>query len=143
MVSQKFITQNARQTQELAKRLAGDLKGEEVLALYGQLGSGKTTFVQGLAHGLGIKKRILSPTFTLIRQYAIGHKHALHHIDLYRLEKAEEAEGLGLEEIIADKNAIVVIEWADKIKKILPTKRWEINFKYLSENKREVTVKKF
>src|SRR3989304_4088863 len=79
MVSQEFITQNARQTQKLAERFSRKIKampagrqGGEVLALYGELGSGKTTFVQGLARGLGIKKRILSPSFTLIRQYKIS-----------------------------------------------------------------------
>lgn len=142
MVSQEFTTQNVRQTRQLAKRLAGKLKGGKVLALYGDLGSGKTTFVQGLARGLSIKKRILSPTFTLIRHYTLYPKpYTLFHIDLYRLEKKDETEGLGLEEIFANKNAIVVVEWAEKIKEILPEKRWDIKFEYLGENKRRITIK--
>lgn len=141
MVSQKFTTENTHQTQKLAERFAKRLKGGDVLALYGQLGSGKTTFIQGLARGLGIKKRILSPSFTLIRPYAIPHRpYALYHIDLYRLNSLQEAEGLGLEEVFADKNAIVAIEWAEKIKEILPAKRWDIYFEYENDGRRRITI---
>lgn len=148
MVSQEFITQNAVQTQELAERFAKKLKvlpatrqGGEVLALYGELGSGKTTFIQGLARGLGIKKRILSPTFTLIRHYTLSPKpYTLFHIDLYRLSSLEETEGLGLKEIWTNPENICAIEWAEKIKEILPNKRWEIYFEYVSDTERRVSI---
>lgn len=143
MVFEEFITENAGQTQNLAKRIVGELENGEILALYGGLGSGKTTFVQGLARGLGIKKRILSPTFTLIRPYTVHYTpYTFYHIDLYRVEKIDEVYGLGLEEVFHDKNAIVAVEWAEKIKKMLPPKRWEIYFEYLDNDKRKIAIKK-
>jgi tRNA threonylcarbamoyladenosine biosynthesis protein TsaE len=113
-----------------------------ILCLYGELGSGKTTFIQGLACGLGIKKRIVSPTFVFMKRYAIrGTQDIFYHIDLYRIEKFEDTRSLGLEEIFADPNGIIAIEWAEKITKILPKKRMDIQFNYLNYNKRKVTIK--
>jgi len=139
----EVITKSARETQKLGERLSASLKPGNILALYGELGSGKTTFIQGLARGLGVKRRIISPTFVFIRQYSINHKLAkiLYHVDLYRINKTSEAQGLGLEEIFTDELAIVVIEWADRIKEILPKKRIDIYLDYLEENKRKVNIK--
>ncbi|MBI5465102.1 tRNA (adenosine(37)-N6)-threonylcarbamoyltransferase complex ATPase subunit type 1 TsaE, partial [Candidatus Gottesmanbacteria bacterium] len=112
-----------------------------VLALYGELGSGKTTFVQGLAQGLKIKKRIISPTFVFIRPYAISHKqYTFYHIDLYRIEKLEDTRGLGLEEILDNPTNIIAIEWAEKIGNILPKKRIDVKFEILGENGRRITT---
>ena len=150
MVSQKFITQNALQTQKLAERIGRKIRLSAahvprqkalILALYGELGSGKTTFIQGLARGLGIKKRILSPSFVLIRHYTQGLKpRNFYHVDLYRLDSAKEAEGLGLEEIWSDPENICAIEWAEKIENLLPKKRIDIFFNYLDQDKREVSL---
>lgn len=113
-----------------------------IIALTGELGSGKTTFVQGLAKGLGIKKRVLSPTFIMMRQYAICHMPYafFYHIDLYRVENEKDVEGLGLEEIWSNPGNVVAIEWAEKIKKILPKRRIDIHFKYLNNNQRKITI---
>lgn len=143
----EIITKSAAQTQKLGQEIGRDLKPPAVVALYGELGSGKTTFIQGVARGLGIKKRIISPTFVFIRQYEIssrgsqlwGHGN-FYHIDLYRIEKLGDAKGLGLEEIFADPDGIVAIEWAEKIKEILPKKRMDILFEYISENERKVRI---
>lgn len=139
----EILTKSARQTQKLGEKIANNLKGGEVLCLYGELGSGKTTFVQGLAKGLGIKKRVLSPTFVMIRQYEIrktqnvlriaSHVSRFYHVDLYRVENEKDVKGLGLEEIWSDPENIVAIEWAEKIKKILPKKRVDIHFEYVNE----------
>ena len=138
----EVITKSAQETEKLGQKLAGSLKEDRVVALYGELGSGKTTFVKGLAKGLGIKDRIISPTFVFIRPYTlIATLSTLYHVDLYRIEKADEVKGLGLEEIFADKKAIVVIEWAEKIKKILPKRRIDIYFDYLAENERKIIIK--
>jgi len=137
----EIVTKSAKETQKLGQKLAASLKKREVIALYGELGSGKTTFVQGLARGLGIKQRIISPTFVFIRQYEIRDtQDVFYHADLYRIDKAEDTRGLGLEEIFVDPNAIVAIEWAEKIKKILPKERIDIYFNYLSQNKREIKI---
>lgn len=148
----EIVTKSAKETQKLGQKIGSGLKVKNIVALYGELGSGKTTFIQGLAQGLGIKRRIISPTFVFVRQYEIGntqnvsriasHISRLYHIDLYRIEKLEETKGLGLKEIFTDPKAIVAIEWAEKIKKILPKKRIDIYFKYIGEKERKIKIVK-
>lgn len=137
----EVITKNARETQSLGEKIGRRLKKGAVLALSGDLGSGKTTFIQGLARGLGVKKRIISPTFVFMRQYPLVGG-AFYHVDLYRIERVEEARGLGLEEIFADPKAIVAIEWAEKIDKILPRERTDIFFEYSGEKERKIKISK-
>lgn len=137
-----FNTNNFKETQKLGKDFAKSLEGGDVVALYGDLGSGKTTFVQGLASGLGIKNRIISPTFIIVRNYRImNHESRImnfYHIDLYRPENERDIESLGIDEIIGDKNNIVVIEWAEKLKSQMPAKRIDIHFSYEDESKRKI-----
>lgn len=141
-VGKFFITNSFEETQRLGKNFAKNLRVGDVVCLYGDLGSGKTTFVQGLARGLGIKNRIISPTFVIVRKYKImNHELRImdfYHIDLYRTESERDIEGLGIEEIINDKNNIIVIEWAGKLKNYLPAKRIDIYFSYENENKRKI-----
>jgi tRNA threonylcarbamoyladenosine biosynthesis protein TsaE len=127
--SGQVISSSPSQTKNIAKALAETFlearsrKGATVLALAGELGSGKTTFTQGFAKGLGVKEKILSPTFILVREFKVKHPffRTLYHIDCYRLDNpARELLHLGFKKIIADSHVIVVIEWADRIKKILP-----------------------
>ncbi len=138
-MSMEVITNSAKETQRLGEKISADLKPGSILALYGELGSGKTTLIQGLARGLGIKKRIISPTFVFIRQYPIKNK-IFYHIDLYRIDGAIDAQGLGLKDIFADPKAIVAIEWAEKIKEVLPKKRIDIFFEYLGEDQRKIKI---
>jgi tRNA threonylcarbamoyladenosine biosynthesis protein TsaE len=139
------ITKSAAETQKLAHELASTLKEDgtkrNVIALIGDLGSGKTTFVQGLAKSLGIVVRLVSPTFILMRRYQMK-KGMLYHLDAYRIDQnvQEEVENLGLSEIWDDKENIVVIEWAEKIQKFLPKDTIWINFEYVDENERKVTL---
>ncbi len=140
-----FITNNLRETQKLAESLVKRLDKGDVVALYGNLGSGKTTFVQGLARGFGIRKRIISPTFIIVRTYKIGSKYQVldikhfYHIDLYRIEGKKDLRGLGIEEIINGKD-IVVIEWAEKMQNLLPKKRWDVKFEDLGDSRRKITI---
>jgi tRNA threonylcarbamoyladenosine biosynthesis protein TsaE len=143
-----FITNSFEETKNLGEKFAKDLKGGEIIALYGDLGGGKTTFVQGLALGLGIKRRIISPTFIIVRTYDLklpqeeDKQKTFYHIDLYRTGGPEDFNGLGLGDIIADPGNIVAVEWAEKMKDILPGKRTDIFFKYLGDNRREITIRK-
>lgn len=149
-IGKTFLTENFKETQRLgedfARTLLASMQGEtlSVIALYGDLGSGKTTFTQGLAVGLGIKNRIISPTFVIVRSYKlrINDKGLMikdfYHIDLYRTESEKDIEGLGIEEIINNKNNIVIIEWAEKLKNYLPKKRIDINFFYEKDNARRI-----
>ena len=133
----EIITKSAQQTQKLGEKIGRDLKPPVIIALYGELGSGKTTFIQGLAKGLGIKKRITSPTFVFVKKY----KPNFYHIDLYRIEETKEVKSLGLEEIFSEPKAVVAIEWAEKIKEILPKNRIDIWFNYLNQKQRKIEVK--
>ena len=136
----EIISISADQTREIARFIGGKLRKGDVLALSGELGSGKTCFTGGLARGLGVdeKYQITSPTFTLINEYPARCK--LYHFDLYRLNGYSEFEDLGYEEYFCG-DGIVVIEWAEKIVKILPANTFFISFKYLDENKRKIIIK--
>ncbi len=134
----EYTTHSEKETRDLARKLAKDFRG--IIALSGELGSGKTTFVQGLAKGLGIKEKIISPTFVLIRQHKIPKtKKILYHIDLYRLDNPNQFESLGLEELLQNPNAIVLIEWAEKIKEILPKNTLRIKLEITNNTERKLT----
>ena len=136
----EIISVSAEQTREIARFIGGKLRNGDVLALSGELGSGKTCFTGGLARGLGVseKYQITSPTFTLINEYPARFK--LYHFDVYRLNGYSEFEDLGYEEYFCG-DGIVVIEWAEKIVKILPADTFFINFKYIDENRRKIIIK--
>jgi tRNA threonylcarbamoyladenosine biosynthesis protein TsaE len=136
-IGKKFTTYNFKETQKLGYDFAGALQKGEVICLYGELGSGKTTFTQGLAQGLGIKNRIISPTFVIIRSHSLK-SGMFYHVDLYRIETEKDIENLGLEEIMNDPKNIVVIEWAEKLKSLLPKNRIEIKFVNEKENLRKI-----
>ena len=120
-----FKTKSAQETKKIAKLLAQEISRPVVLALTGDLGSGKTTFIQGFLKGLGVKKRITSPTFVIMRTYNL-----VYHIDCYRLSKAKELLKLGFKEILQSPKVIILIEWAEKIQKILPKNTIWLEFKH-------------
>ncbi len=135
-------SRSAYETQKLGISLAKKLSGGEIILLHGNLGAGKTTFVQGLAKGLGVKGRVTSPTFILVRKHEIPKESLIFwHIDLYRMADEEEITGLGLSDLWPDKKNVVVIEWPEKIEKVLPEKRIEIDFRVISETEREIEVR--
>jgi tRNA threonylcarbamoyladenosine biosynthesis protein TsaE len=137
-----FITNSKEETIVFAEKFAQTLRGGDFLAFYGDLGSGKTTFIQGLAKGLGVKRRIISPTFIIIRHYKLP-KGNLYHVDLYRTESKHDLLGIGLDQIIRDRNSIVALEWAEKMGELMPKHRIEVKLKYLNDNQREIIIKKY
>lgn len=130
----KFITSSNKETKQLAATLAVRQTHRKplILALIGELGAGKTTFVQGFAKGLGVKDKIISPTFIIIRQYPTN----FYHIDLYRVNSFQE---LGLKEILENPDNIILIEWAEKIKD-LPKNTIKITIEKLDGDKRLITI---
>ncbi len=110
---EKFISKNEKQTEELGLRLAEGLKAGTVIALIGDLGSGKTALTKAIAKGLGIEQQVTSPTFTIIQEYS-GGRLPLYHFDVYRLEDEEDMYELGYEEYFYG-DGVCVIEWADLI----------------------------
>ena len=120
----------------------GQRKGR-VLALYGELGSGKTTFVQGLAKGLGLPDRMVSPTFIIIKKYGLKNLpwSSFYHIDCYRLEPDADLVNLGFSEIFSNPRSVVIIEWAEKVEQLLPKDTTKIYFKIIDENQRQIVIK--
>lgn len=139
-IDKTFITNSFEETRKLGKDFAKFLEKGDMICLYGDLGSGKTTFVQGLAQGLGIKNRIISPTFAIVRTYKLIDRD-FYHVDLYRIENNKGLGDLGIEEIINNENNIVVIEWAEKLKNYLPQKRIDIEFFYRKDDMRKISFR--
>jgi tRNA threonylcarbamoyladenosine biosynthesis protein TsaE len=148
----EFITTSSRETQQVAELLGKEIKERLskipqsfVLAFFGELGSGKTTFIQGLAKGLGIKEVVNSPSFILISKFQVpSSKFSFFHIDPYRLDQSEavqELKKLGIEEILSEPGSVAAIEWADKIQKLLPAERIDIYLEHLNGDKRRIKVK--
>lgn len=137
---QKYTSKSDHETKRVAAKLAKKSKSN-IFALSGELGSGKTIFVQGFAKALGIQDKIISPTFVLIRQHQIPNTaNVLYHIDLYRLDNIKNLESIGLKEIISNPNHIVLIEWAEKALKLLPKTAVKIKFLKQDNNERIITI---
>ena len=151
-----FVTTSAKETNKLGQMLAKELRGGEVIALQGELGSGKTTFAQGALEGLGAKGPYTSPTFLVMKHYKkeipnpksqIPNKSKfskskirnIFHIDCYRVG-AQDILNLGWKEIISDKKNVVIVEWVEKIKKIVPKGAVWVKFKHRGKDKREISL---
>lgn len=132
----KFTSHSVEETLELAQNFESEKFPNMVICLNGELGSGKTLFVKGIAQALGIDESITSPTFTIVKEYLNGEM-PLYHFDVYRLDG--NTDGVGIEEYF-NKNGIVVIEWANTIQDILPAERLDIKFKVVDEDKRVLVI---
>ena len=140
-INKNYQSSSEEETKKIAKDFAKLLKSGDVVALFGDLGSGKTVFVKGLARSLGIKTTITSPTFVLIKSYPIYRAQKslnFYHLDLYRVNGAKDIERLGLEELFS-KDAIVVIEWADRAK-TLPKKRIDVFLEAINGHTRRIKI---
>ena len=119
MKTETIITHSPGETETFAARLAADLPDGSVLALYGNLGAGKTVFARGFARGLGITEPISSPTFTILQEYPHDGK-MFYHMDLYRIDNSDAALAFGIDEFLYDKSAMTLLEWPERIEDILP-----------------------
>lgn len=135
----KYLSQSSNATKKTAAKIAGDIladgphkKHARVVALVGDLGAGKTTFAQGFAKALGIKNRMTSPTFLIFRTYELKAKnfHSFFHMDAYRIDNPKELKPLGFKDALKDPGHIFLIEWADKIKEILPKDTIWVHFSH-------------
>lgn len=161
-MKKKYITNSSTETKKLGERFAKEIlkaqfkKQAFIIGLEGELGSGKTTFLQGFAKGLGIKEKILSPTFVILKKFQVFHPpkfskktwagksykfQEFYHIDCYRIKKSKEILDLGFKEIISNPENIVVIEWADRMRKIIPKNTIWLKFEFVDEKKRKITIK--
>lgn len=143
VLPREIITKSPKETFEFGQKMATNLvlsKHPRIICLYGELGSGKTTFVQGLAQGLGVGGRLLSPTFIIMRRYKMPTENFFYHLDLYRLNQSQELDGLGIFEIFTDKNSFVAIEWAERLGELLPENRLEIHFSTDEDGKHKLKL---
>jgi tRNA threonylcarbamoyladenosine biosynthesis protein TsaE len=134
----KFLTESSEQTEQLGRQWADALQAGDVIALTGELGSGKTTLVRGVAEGLGVERSgVSSPSFVLVRTYE--GRLPIFHVDLYRLEGAPEAASVGVEECY-EQNGVTLIEWANQVPEVLPEEFLEIRFEAPTPNTRKLTL---
>lgn len=131
----KYVSKSEMDTIELAQNFESEKFPNMIICLDGELGSGKTMFTKGIAQALGIDEPITSPTFNIIKEY--NGELPLYHMDVYRLDG--NTDGIGIEEYF-QKGGIVVIEWADTIKDILPEEYLHIKFKVVDENRRSLII---
>jgi tRNA threonylcarbamoyladenosine biosynthesis protein TsaE len=123
----EFVSRSPDQTQRLGARLGALLEGGDVICLEGALGSGKTCLAQGVGRGWGVGQPLISPSFVLVREYmrpGNGDRNAqgmrLYHVDLYRISSASEALGLGVDEFLGEEHSVFVIEWAERVRSLIP-----------------------
>ena len=146
------ISVSKNQTSKLAKELAVTLRQAQgkkifnkaiVIGLSGELGSGKTTFCQSFAKALGVKEKVHSPTFVIMKKYSVARNQypVLFHFDAYRIKKPKDIVVLGWKKIISEPKNIILVEWAENIKKVFPKKHFWIKLAHLGKNKRGIDIK--
>lgn len=146
MSSSTIISSSAEETERAGEEFSKSMRAGDIVCLYGDLGSGKTTFVKGVAKGLGITSRVISPTFVIVRKHKTRVKNLesrvkyIYHIDLYRLENEKDVIGVDLKDILEDEKAVILIEWAEKADSILSKKRWKLIFEHTSKNSRKIEI---
>ena len=133
-----ILTHTREQTLAVGAALARLVRAGDVIVLRGALGAGKTTLTQGIGRGLGIREAIISPTFTLLREYESG-RLPLYHVDAYRLAGPSEAYTFGLDDYLYG-DGVTVIEWGERVEALLPGERLEIHLEYLDADEREITL---
>jgi tRNA threonylcarbamoyladenosine biosynthesis protein TsaE len=135
----EFFSRSPEQTRRVGMRLGGLLRGGDVICLHGELGAGKTTLVQGLAQGWGSLDPVSSPTFIIVNIYRRPDEGQLFHMDAYRLDSAPEAAELDLDEMLAQGSLLV--EWPERIRKVLPDDYMWISFEYVTEENRQMLIR--
>lgn len=140
-----IISSSAEETIELGKKIAGDLRGGEIIAVEGPLGAGKTTLIKGIAEGLGVAdtSEVRSPTFVLLRTYegrASSGAVSIHHLDAYRLRDGADFDDMGGRDLLGN-DTVLVIEWADRVASGLPDGRIRISMEHVNPETRKITVR--
>ena len=141
MKTAQLASHSREDTLSLASRFAHALKGGEIIFLRGPIGAGKTVFVKGIAAAMGLKSSPTSASFSLMKEYK-NKKHRMFHIDLFRLEEGE-VFNLGFEEMLEDEKAVILAEWPDPIRQMMPSDRLEMDFILKEGDERVITLKSF
>jgi len=133
----EFFSRSPEQTRRIGMRLGSELKTGDVICLQGNLGAGKTTFVQGLAQGWGSIDAVSSPTFIIVNEYRRATGGQIFHLDAYRLESMPEAEELDLDAMLSE--GVVIIEWPEKLNGLIPNDRLWITLEHIQEEQRQMS----
>ncbi|MFA7253225.1 MAG: tRNA (adenosine(37)-N6)-threonylcarbamoyltransferase complex ATPase subunit type 1 TsaE [Patescibacteria group bacterium] len=140
----EYICKTEQETADLAKKVASGAKQGDIFALFGELGSGKTTFAKSFSSALGVRQVVTSPTYSIVKSYKIdkdGEIGKVYHLDCYRLSNSLEIETIGLEEILSDGDAVFLLEWPERVMEILPKDRLKcISFSYVDGDTRKITI---
>ena len=144
----RFLTKDFKQTKKLGRELAKEIlesglpEKAVIIGLKGDLGGGKTTFLQGFAKGLGIKENVLSPTFMIFRKYILSSPlKNFYHFYCYRIQDPQDLLALGFKEIVSDSRNIIAIEWVERVYKMLPQDIIMLEFEFVDENTRKISIK--
>jgi len=137
--SATIVSRSALETERAGEELARSLGAADVVALVGELGAGKTCFVQGVARGLGVTTRATSPTFVLVNEY--HGRLPVHHVDAYRTESFTELMDLGLAELF-DGDGVTLVEWAEKVRPLLPARAIEVSIVGVGDQPREIIIRR-
>lgn len=132
-----YITKNEKETEELGAKFAKNLPGGTVIAMYGDLGAGKTAFVRGMAKGMGLTCRVTSPTFTIVNEY-LGDRELIH-FDMYRLQSADELFDIGWEDYLS-RGAICAVEWSENVRDAFTGDEITLTIEKLDDNTRKITI---
>lgn len=138
MIEKNFLTHSEKETEQIGKTLVKNLKGNEVVALYGDLGAGKTAFVRGAAKGLHINSDVSSPTFALVHEYECE-SFPVYHFDMYRISSYEDLYSTGYFDYID--TGVLFIEWSENITEFLPEKKIEVTIEKLNSTTRNIKIK--
>jgi len=136
-VNEVVITRSTDETRALGERLGRTLAAGDTVAIVGELGAGKTAFVQGLARGLGITSTISSPTFTIVKEH--DGRVPLFHVDFYRVEHAAELANIGFDDYF-ERGGVVAVEWADRFWEALPRRRVDVRIELVGADERRVQI---
>lgn len=131
------VTNSVEETQALGERIASGLSDGSVVALYGELGAGKTAFVRGMARGLGLTANVTSPTFTVVNEY-LGERE-LYHFDMYRLQSADDLFGIGWDDYL-ERGGVCVLEWSENVEDAFDGTEIKVRIDKLNENSRRITI---
>jgi len=138
ITSQHVETRSFEETLDLGDRLGRELQRGAVVALFGELGAGKTALIKGIARGLGIRQEVTSPTFTIVHEYG-GGRLPLFHIDLYRLDSVAQALAVGIEDYL-DGDGVTTIEWPENIERLLPANAVRVHITALENSVRRIEI---
>ena len=133
----EYISNSEKETEEIGESFAKTLKGGEIIAMYGDLGAGKTAFVRGMARGLGLTDRVSSPTFTIVNEY--GRNGKLIHFDMYRLSSADELFDIGWEDYVA-RGSICAVEWSENVQEAFFGDEIKVSIEKTGDNSRKITI---